>query len=155
MTDTFLTALGAVPVEVEFGEVYTAMERGTIDGWTFQFPGVAGFGWHEVTNYWIDHPFYMQDIVTIINLDKWNSIPQRLQDIVLEAQLQIEREYPSIWTQHEANERQKLIDAGVQPVKFSPSDAEWYSKTALDSGWASELAKHPDVSPKLKDLLTK
>jgi len=155
ITDSFLRELGCVPVEVEFGEVYTAIERGTIDGWTFQFPGVSGFGWHEVTKYWIDHPFYMQDIITIMNLDKWNSLPKHLQDLVMEAQMQVERDYPAIYAQYEANERQKLMEAGMEPLTFSPADAEWYVKTAYEAAWAKEIEKHPEISPELKEWLTK
>jgi len=155
MTDAFLKKLGSVPVEVEFGEVYTAMERGTIDGWTFQLPGISGFGWHEVTKYWIDHPFYMQDIMTIMNLKKWNSLPKHLQNIFIEAQKQIEKDYLPIWAKHEANERQKMLKAGMKPLTFSPADAKWYVETAYSAAWEAEIKKHPDIAPKLRQLMSK
>ncbi len=155
ITDAFLKKLGCVPVEVEFAEVYTAMERGTIDGWTFQFPGVTGFGWQEVTKYWIDHPFYMHDVVTIINLKKWNSLPQHLKDVVKAAQVEVESAYLPIWARHEANEREKMLKAGMKPIKFSPADAKWYFETAYTAAWEEQMKKHPDIAPKLKELMSK
>jgi len=155
ITDAFLKKLGCIPVEVEFGEVYTAMERGTIDGWTFQFPGISGMAWHEVTKYWIDHPFYMQDIVTIMNQKKFNSLPSNLQSVLMNAQRQVELDYMDTWDQHEANEKKKAIKAGMKPLKFSDSDAEWYLNTAYSAAWADQIKRHPDVAPKLKKLLSK
>jgi len=53
LTD-FAKAMGAEPVSIPFAEVYTALERGTIDG---SFTGTyAGFSmkWYEVCKYMID-----------------------------------------------------------------------------------------------------
>jgi TRAP-type C4-dicarboxylate transport system substrate-binding protein len=155
MTDAFLKKLGSIPVEIEFGEVYTAMERGTIDGWTFQFPGISGMGWHEVTKYWIDHPFYMQDIVTIMNLKKFKGLPKNLQAVLMDAQKQVEVDYLETWAQHEANEKQKAMKAGMKPLKFSEEEAKRFFDMAYSAAWEDQFKKHPDIAPKLKKLMSK
>lgn len=46
--------LGMEPVSIPFAEVYTALERGTVDaGFTGTYPGFA-LKWYEVTKYMID-----------------------------------------------------------------------------------------------------
>ena len=155
ITDAFLKDLGSVPLEVEFSEVYTAMERGTADGWTFQFPGISGMGWHEVTDYWIDHPFYMHDVLTIMNLKKWESLPDHLKAIITEAQIEMEREYMAVWAEHVANEKEKAIKAGMEPITFSPEDAKSYVEKAYTAAWENELERHPDVIPRMGALMTR
>jgi TRAP-type C4-dicarboxylate transport system substrate-binding protein len=50
----FLKALGAVPVSIPFAEVYTALERGTVDGGiTGTYSGYA-LKWYEVSKYQIE-----------------------------------------------------------------------------------------------------
>lgn len=50
----FARALGMVPVSIPFAEVYTALERGTVDaGFTGTYPGFA-LKWYEVTKYMVD-----------------------------------------------------------------------------------------------------
>ncbi len=50
----FAKALGMVPVSIPFAEVYTALERGTVDaGFTGTYPGFA-LKWYEVTKYMVD-----------------------------------------------------------------------------------------------------
>ncbi len=50
----FARALGMEPVSIPFAEVYTALERGTVDaGITGTYPGFA-LKWYEVTKYMVD-----------------------------------------------------------------------------------------------------
>jgi TRAP-type C4-dicarboxylate transport system substrate-binding protein len=50
----FARALGMEPVSIPFAEVYTALERGTVDaGITGTYPGFA-LKWYEVTKYIVD-----------------------------------------------------------------------------------------------------
>ncbi|MDA0261394.1 MAG: hypothetical protein O3A21_04260, partial [Proteobacteria bacterium] len=50
-------ALGGVPVNMAPSDVYTALERGTVDGYGWAYLGVKDFGWYEVSKYVINHPF--------------------------------------------------------------------------------------------------
>ena len=42
--------LNGTPILMKAGEVYTAMERGVVDGFCWTFLGIRDFGFHEVTN---------------------------------------------------------------------------------------------------------
>ena len=54
----FFTALGATVVQTAPGEVYTALERGVVDGYGWPIGGIFDFGWHEKTKYRVDPGFY-------------------------------------------------------------------------------------------------
>ena len=47
----FFTALGATVVQTAPGEVYTALERGVVDGYGWPTAGIFDLGWHEKTKY--------------------------------------------------------------------------------------------------------
>ena len=51
-------ALGATVVQTAPGEVYTALERGVVDGYGWPIAGIFDLGWHEKTKYRVDPGFY-------------------------------------------------------------------------------------------------
>ncbi|MEP0695773.1 MAG: TRAP transporter substrate-binding protein DctP, partial [Nitratireductor sp.] len=67
-------ALGANLVRTAPGEVYTALERGAIDGYGWPIQGVLDLGWDEQTKYRVDPGFYQVDVNVIVNLDTWNGL---------------------------------------------------------------------------------
>ena len=153
----FMQALGVTPVTMALSEMYGAMERGVING--FNYPFAAGFSttWHlqEVTKYVIDHPYYVGDTVLTMNLNKWNSLPKNLQDLMKEVTSQVETETPGIFAELNTKERDMAVKAGLQAIKFSSADAEWYNRIAYEAAWKDVIDKLPDVGRRLKDLLTK
>ena len=58
----FFTALGATVVQTAPGEVYTALERGVVDGYGWPTAGIFDLGWHEKTKYRVDPGFYTAEV---------------------------------------------------------------------------------------------
>lgn len=76
-----LKAWGASPMLLPPGEIYTAMERGTIDGWMISWEGVSGFRLYEITDHFTLAPFYNAQMAQIMNLKVWNSLPEDIQKV--------------------------------------------------------------------------
>jgi len=77
---------GAVPVSLAFSECYSGLERGTIDAVMSGFAGCIPRSFHEVSTHiltcegiWIG----LGKLYTI-NLDTWNSLPEDIQQIMLD-----------------------------------------------------------------------
>ena len=76
---------GGVPVNIPGGELYTAMQTGTIDAveWVGPYNDLA-FGFQQVAKYYYypgwHEPGSMLEFT--INIDAWNSLPSHLQSIV-------------------------------------------------------------------------
>lgn len=68
----FFAALGANLVQTAPGDVYTALERGVIDGYGWPILGIFDLGWQEKTKYRVDPGFYAVDVNFLVNLDTWN-----------------------------------------------------------------------------------
>lgn len=75
MTAKFLEALGAEGVNVGFGEVPGALQRGVVDCAVTGSGSGYNAGWWEVTTHLMTLPLGGWDpVVTAINLDKWKSL---------------------------------------------------------------------------------
>jgi TRAP-type C4-dicarboxylate transport system substrate-binding protein len=130
----FLEALGCSPVQIPHPEVYTALERGLVDGYCFPFSDVNDLSLYEVCDNFIDHTFYESgNVVVIMNLDKWNSLPKSLQKLMLDTMIELEPQVYDIYGKDQAAAKQSMLDNGMNPIKFSAADAKWYRDLAFSS----------------------
>ncbi|WP_413692262.1 TRAP transporter substrate-binding protein [Psychromonas sp. KJ10-2] len=86
MTAKFLEALDAQSVNIGFGEVPGALQRGVIDCAVTGAGSGYSAGWWEVTTHLMNLPLGGWDpVVTAINLDKWNSLSEKDQGFIDES----------------------------------------------------------------------
>ncbi|MBC8419119.1 MAG: TRAP transporter substrate-binding protein DctP [Desulfobacterales bacterium] len=80
-----LEQVGATPVKLPGGEIYLAVERGTLDGAEFSSPGIDWeMGFAEITKYW-SVPCWFQpssQVGTMVNLKAYNSLSKENQAIL-------------------------------------------------------------------------
>lgn len=76
--------LGAKPTPIEFAEVYMALKTGTVDAQENPLPTIDKMKFYEVQKYIILTGHLTGNISPIMNMDKWNSLPEDLQKIVVE-----------------------------------------------------------------------
>lgn len=75
--------LGAAPVFMPEGDVYTSMERGLVDGRLHQWDGAVVWKGMEVTKYRTGNLDITLDLMTIaMNRATWNKLPSDLQNII-------------------------------------------------------------------------
>ena len=67
-------SLGGTAVVIPFGELYSAAEKGVIDGLVWPAVGAVGFKFHEVTPYLAEPAFGTVSYLIMMNLDKWNGL---------------------------------------------------------------------------------
>ncbi|MDC0610822.1 TRAP transporter substrate-binding protein [Vibrio sp.] len=80
MTAKFLEALGAQSVNISFGEVPGALQRGIIDCAVTGAGSGYSAGWWEVTSHLVTLPIGGWDpVVTAMNMDKWNALSKEQQ----------------------------------------------------------------------------
>ncbi len=86
MTAKFLEALNAQSVNIGFGEVPGALQRGVIDCAVTGAGSGYSAGWWEVTTHLMNLPLGGWDpVVTAMNLDKWNSLDTQNQNFIQES----------------------------------------------------------------------
>lgn len=151
----FVEALGGVPVTTAPGEVYTALERGVVDGYGWPSFKISDFGWHEVTKYVIDPGFYQVDVGIVVNLDVWNRLQKDHQDLLISVAKQAEHESSNHFVKLKSEEREFIFSKGVQLIRFSGEDGKKYVEAAYKAGWEQIFSKCPKLGAEYKKMVEK
>ena len=116
----WIRGMGAKAQFRSFAEVYAALERGILHaGVTGATPGY-GQRWYEVTDYLNGPLRSMPSTNNVINADVWNDIPADLQQIFIEEGAKAELEQLRLTSIQNVIGVQRIIDAGMRLVEFSP-----------------------------------
>ncbi len=150
----FLQKLGAKPIIIPPTDIYTAMQRGVVDGFIFSTDfEVPNWGWHEVSKYKIVPGFFQLENGTLINLKKFNSLPKDCQE-ALETCVEIFEGIDTvriIQTKDKAWEIMKA--AGVQEIVLPDEDAKKLVEIAESATWEAVLKDAPEMA-EVKELIT-
>ena len=84
MQTGYIKSLGAQPVFMPLGDVYLAMETGTIDGLVTCPPLVLAFKLYEVAKYGVRATFGCVSEGVIMNQKSWDRTPADLQEIIVD-----------------------------------------------------------------------
>ena len=150
----FFASMGAELLRTAPGEVYTALDSGTVDGYGWPIQGVLDLGWHEVTGYRVDPGFYRSSVEVIMNLDTWNGLDDAQKGVIMDAALWMESLCEEDMETNKV-ETQRQADAGIQTITFSDEVSQQYLQRAKDEGWKAFLEANPETGPKLQELLTR
>ncbi len=151
----FVEALGGIPITTAPGEVYTALERGVVDGYGWPSIKISDFGWHEVTKYIVDPGFYQVDVGLVVNLDKWNKLPADVKKALIDAAKKTEHAASDHYAKLIKEERAFILEKGVEPITFSAEEKKTYIDTAYDAGWKQVMKRAPELAKEYKKLITK
>lgn len=150
----FVESLGAKPLVMPMGEIYTAMERGVIDGFA-----QSNLGWvdqfEDVVNYYITPPYYRAGFSVLVNPDAWSELPEELRGRVQTyLREELASEIDRSWDEIIATGYQQMEDAGFQEVKLTGDAADEYLNTAIEAAW-QHLAEDvdPELHAELKSML--
>lgn len=157
--DPIVKALGGAAVGIAPGEIYSALEKGVVDGSTWPAIGITDYKWYEVTKYLLRPRFGESCRGILVNLNSWNRLPKELQDLVTKAAIETEDETPKIQRALLASEEKELQKRGMELLVLPPAEAQKFLSTFYERSWAELVVQRdPEYGPKLKeaaDRLTK
>lgn len=116
-----INALGAVDVKIAPGEIYTALQRGVVDGACMPFFVFGEWGFFEVTKYVSEPPVFANWWVDwACNMDAWNRLPKEYQNILQEEADNIWKWCLKVLIPHiENSEKEKWSKKGIQYITMS------------------------------------
>ncbi|MGB7540672.1 MAG: TRAP transporter substrate-binding protein DctP [Burkholderiales bacterium] len=150
----FFQALGAAVVTTAPGEVYTALERGVVDGYGWPIHGIFDLNWQEKTRYRVDPGFYNAEVSLVLNLDAWNKLAPGQRDFLSRQAIAFEARNEE-WKQYNDNETKRQAAAGIETIRFDAAASKQYLDKAYEVGWAAMIKASPEHGPKLKALFSK
>jgi len=113
---------------ISFGEVYTAMERGVVDGAWFSYSGAQTTGVDELSKYLAEFPMITGEMGHIINKDTWEKLSpadQRvIEDIGIEASLWWGQFHEQMATAY----KPKVKEMGVEIYEPTPEQIDQWTQ---------------------------
>lgn len=150
----FFSAMGATVMTTAPGEVYTALERGVVDGYGWPIGGIFDNNWHEKTRYRVDPGFYDAEVSLIINLKKWQGLSAKQREL-LQRQVIIHEGRNDFWKIYAQEETKRQAQSGIKTISFDAATTAAYRKMAYDSAWAGVIKLSPQHGPQMQKLFTK
>ncbi|HEX9395671.1 MAG TPA: TRAP transporter substrate-binding protein DctP, partial [Burkholderiales bacterium] len=150
----FFQAMNAAVMTTAPGEVYTALERGVIDGYGWPIHALFDLNWQEKTKYRVDPGFYNAEVGLIMNLDKYKSLPAKAREY-LERQALAYEQKNDFWKSYNQNEAKRQAEAGIQTITFDAATSRAYVEKAKEIGWANAIKASPQYGESLKKVLAK
>lgn len=148
--DAFFKSLGANPVRMAPPEVYTALERGAVDGYGWPLWGIQDFGWQKYTKVRHDPGFISAAVAVIVNLDKWKGLDNEQRACLSRMAEWVEGEWPKWRAAEDAVQQAAQKAANIQVVDMGAA----FATNAEEIYW-SDLAKGDvDFVKKIRPLLS-
>jgi len=144
-------ALGGTAITTAPGEVYTALERGVVDGYGWPVTGIFDLGWEKVTKYRLDPAFYSVEVNVLVNLDAWKGLTDPQRKLLSDAALWLEgldAENPAVIKA----EVDRQTATGIQPIDYGPEQSKAFLARAYEVAWQSVIKRAPETGPKLRAL---
>ncbi len=133
-----IKALGGVPVVMPMGDVYTAIDKGVVDGGCAPANVLLATKHYEVAKYRVEPRFGLLVSMIGMNRDRWTKLPKDQQDMLIKAGLQTERDTATFGDEVLKSENKKLEGLGVQVQQLSPEKGKQIQGLFRSANW--ELA---------------
>ena len=109
-------ALGANATPMPFGEVYSGIQTGVIDGAENNWPSYESTGHYEVAPYYTLDQHLIVPEVLVMSEQSWNTLSEEDQEIVREAATESVPHMRELWQAREKTSREKVVESGVEVV---------------------------------------
>ena len=126
--------LGASTVTMPPAEIYTALDKGVIDGFAFTTNGIIGTRFYEVSKYIVRPAFGFGTLPILMNLAAWNRLPEADKKVLLDEGRKASDHWMLALTKLIADEERELIAKGLTIVQMNDA-----SKAKIKQAWSEGL----------------
>ena len=149
----FFTKLGASVMQVAPGEVYTALDRGVVDGYGWPLLGIFDLGWHEKTKFRVDPGIYNIELGIIFSAKTWNALTPAQRDFLNKQVAWVEGLNADMAGKDVQTDLKRQADAGIQVIKLPDAEAQKLLKLSMDAGWEGIMKTSPQHGARLRQLM--
>lgn len=149
----FFQRLGASVMQVAPGEVYTALDRGVVDGYGWPLLGIFDLGWHEKTKFRVDPGFYNIELGIIFSAKTWNSLTPAQRDFLNKQVPWIEAMNADMAAKDAPADIKRQADAGIQVIKLPDAEAKKLLTLSMEAGWDGVIKTSPQHGAQLRKLM--
>lgn len=126
--------LGATPVLLPPGEIYTALDKGVADGAAWPVLGPLNYRWYEVAKYMLRPGFGFTSQPILMNLAAYNRLSAAEKKIIDDEARKVEASWHKDAAKLIVEEEKALIAKGMQVVQMGEAQ-----RAKLHAAWAEGL----------------
>jgi TRAP-type C4-dicarboxylate transport system substrate-binding protein len=150
---TVLNMLGASPVVLPASEVYSALEKGVVDGAAWPASGILAMRWYEVAKYMLRPTFGLSHYMFLMNLNAWNRLTPEERNILLAEGHKAEETWFKEYDRMVDEEQAALIQRGMQVTEMGATQKEKLQAAWAQAQWDLAEKKSGQEAKDLRELL--
>lgn len=127
--------LGASPVVLPPSEIYSALEKGVVDGAAWPVLGVLDYRWYEVGKYLLRPTFGKVVYPIFMNLNAWNKLTDAQRKIMLDEGKKVEDQWYGEWVKLGEAEQKELMARGAQLTEMGATQKSKVTRAFYDTLW--------------------
>ncbi len=147
-----LDALGARPVQIPVSEVYTALERGMVDGIAFTTIGIPDLAVERFIRWRLEPPVLQLAACLQVNLDVWRRLSPAAQRLLEEEAARYERGNRQRFAALLERERRWMHEQGIRAAAVGPEHQQSFRRLAFESVWSRLADRAPASAAALKPV---
>lgn len=145
-----INALGGAPTPISYGELYTALQQGVVDGAENNLPSFYNSKHYEICkSFSLDEHASVPDVL-LIGLDTWNKLNKQEKKWLTEAATASKIEQRKLWAASEIEALENIKKAGVKIIK--PDKKSFEEITAGIINLYSDSPEIPVIFNQIKDI---
>jgi TRAP-type C4-dicarboxylate transport system substrate-binding protein len=147
-----IKALGGSPLNMPVSDIYTALQRGTVDGAAWGLTGARDLKWNEIISYMADPVFGQVGVMIFMNLDAWNALEPATQEALSAAGRDLEIQAQTHFDELQVEEYEWLLANGMTVTNFPESEATEFERLWAEGVWEVATEVSGDDAANLREL---
>jgi TRAP-type C4-dicarboxylate transport system substrate-binding protein len=145
-----VSLLRASPVVLPPAEVYSALEKGVVDGAAWPAIGVLDYKWNEVAKYLMRPLFGSSSYYLFINLKAWNGLSNSQQAVLVDEGKKMGEFWDPEWLRLSKLEQDKLVATGSKVTEVNPELGSKLSAAFAQGLWDLSASSDPNGTAELR-----
>jgi tripartite ATP-independent transporter DctP family solute receptor len=114
-----IRAMGANPTPLPFGEVYTSLQSGVIDGAENNWPSYESTRHFEVAKFYTTTEHSNVPEVLAVSRQRWQRLPEADRAILRDAAKEATRLQRELWAERERVSRERVVAGGAEVIEVT------------------------------------
>ncbi len=129
--EDMIRRLGAIPLALEYDEIYAALQVGRVDGAENNFPSYESRGHNEVAPYYILDEHTRVPELQLISQSTYDRLTEDERRIIRECAQESAVYERELWAKWEEQARKKVLDDGCTIITLSEEELDKFQKAVL------------------------
>ena len=149
---SYVASLGGTPVVLPPAEMFSALERGVVDGAYFPAAGATGYGFAEVTDRYFDTKTTSPHII-VANQSFWDGLDDATRAVFEDQATVLEDEIPGVYDRLNTEEAEKMSAAGMQLIELGEDAAGRLSDAVVSGSWGFAGSRNADEAARMREAV--